>query len=533
MSNEQAAVTGTESPIGAVPGEPGPKDGAEVTQPEAVAALPDAAAPDANPVAVVPETAPQASATETEKPRLQLNPTVDPESMKAVPNVVVEVSPEVAEAAAVAAKPRIPSAEKVEIPHEKSLTLDASLEAEINSAMAGSQAALVAPEGQPPAAPSGEELKPGQKLKGRIQSVQTENIIVDLGPRASGLLQVKQYEGTKVPEVGATVDVVVDKFDPAEGLVHLRPAKGGVTKPQGDWSSVAEGQIVDCVVTKTNKGGLEVNISNLRGFMPASQIDFGFVQNMEQYVGQKLRVKISEVNPAKKSLVVSRRSFLDMERQELKSQAWGNLAVGQTHTGVVKTIKDYGAFVDIGGVDGLLHVGELSWSRVNHPKEILQEGQRIEVKILSIDQEKQKVSLGMRQLSADPWAVIADKYLPGTVIKAKVTKTTDFGAFVELEPNVEGLVHISELEHRRVVRVTDVVQSGQEVDLKVLAVDTEKRRISLSKKALIDRPQSEKKPSDEDQAPSKGTAYERKHKGPLRGGGTGSGGLLFGDPNAR
>jgi small subunit ribosomal protein S1 len=515
MSNEQAAVTGTESPTGALPGEPGPNDGAEVTQPEAVAAVPEA------------------SASETEKPRLQLNPTVDPESMKAVPNVVVEVSPEVAEAAVVAAKPAIPAAEKVEIPHEKSLTLDASLEAEINSAMAGSQAALVAPEGQPPAAPSGEELKPGQKLKGRIQSVQTENIIVDLGPRASGLLQVKQYEGTKVPEVGATVDVVVDKFDPAEGLVHLRPAKGGVTKPQGDWSSVAEGQIVDCVVTKTNKGGLEVNISNLRGFMPASQIDFGFVQNMEQYVGQKLRVKISEVNPAKKSLVVSRRSFLDMERQELKSQAWGNLAVGQTHSGVVKTIKDYGAFVDIGGVDGLLHVGELSWSRVNHPKEILQEGQRIEVKILSIDQEKQKVSLGMRQLSADPWAVIADKYLPGTVIKAKVTKTTDFGAFVELEPNVEGLVHISELEHRRVVRVTDVVQSGQEVDLKVLAVDTEKRRISLSKKALIDRPQSEKKPSDEDQAPSKGTAYERKHKGPLRGGGTGSGGLLFGDPNAR
>lgn len=490
------------------------------------------------PAAPAEQAAPAAAASGEERPRVQLNPTGSPEAMKAVPNVV-EAPPEVSaeDAAAVDAaisKPAPRPAEAVEIPRAASTAIDQDVEAEINAALAGTTVAPAAadPAAAPPA-PSGEELKPGQKLKGRIQSVQTENIIVDLGPRASGLLQIKQYEGAKVPEVGQTVDVVVDKFDPAEGLVHLRPAKGGVTRPQGDWTAVSEGMLVDCVITKVNKGGLEVNVSHLRGFLPASQIDFGFVQNMEQYVGQKMRVKITEANQSKRNLVVSRRAVLEEEKQEKKQQAWGQLAVGQTHSGVVKTIKDYGAFVDIGGVDGLLHVGELSWSRINHPKEVLQEGQRIEVKILSIDQDKQKVSLGMRQLSRNPWDTIAEKYLPGTVLKAKVTKTTDFGAFVELEPNVEGLVHISELEHRRVMRVTDVVQAGQEVDLKVLSVDLDKRRISLSKKALIERPQSEKKVADEDLAPSKGQAYERKHKGPLKGGGTGSGGLLFGDPNNR
>ncbi len=527
MSNEQDGVTQTpnEAPAASTPASPEPVVAGAAGQESAGQGSEGQAVP---------------SAGGEERPRVQLNPTGSPEAMKAVPNVVeppaAEVSPEVAAAVdAAISKPAPRPSEAVEIPRAAATTIDQDVEAEINAALAGTTVAPAATaEGAAaPAAPSGEELKPGQKLKGRIQSVQTENIIVDLGPRASGLLQVKQYEGAKVPEVGQTVDVVVDKFDPAEGLVHLRPAKGGVTRPQGDWTAVAEGMLVDCVVTKTNKGGLEVNVSHLRGFLPASQIDYGFVQNMEQYVGQKLRVKITEANQQKRNLVVSRRAVMEEERQEKKAQAWGQLAVGQTHSGVVKTIKDYGAFVDIGGVDGLLHVGELSWSRVNHPKEVLQEGQRIEVKILSIDQDKQKVSLGMRQLSRNPWDVVADKYLPGTVVKAKVTKTTDFGAFVELEPNVEGLVHISELEHRRVMRVTDVVQPGQEVDLKVLSVDLDKRRISLSKKALVEKPQSEKKPSDEDLAPSKGVPYERKHKGPLKGGGTGSGGLLFGDPNNR
>jgi small subunit ribosomal protein S1 len=514
MSNEQ------DQGIDAVPA-----SGTDTTTPVATEAVvpPDTPVVTEAPVAEAPSADVGEGAA---RPRVQLQSATD---MKAVPSLapdapVVDVETPQAVSAQV-----VPSGEPVAIPSKKDLSLEEGLEAEINAVMAGNATGpgVSKPPSEGGDAPTAEELKPGQKFKGRVQSVHADNIIVDLGPRASGLLQAKQFEEGKVPEVGATIDVVVEKYDPAEGLVHLRPGKVSVSKPQGDWNSVAEGQIVDCLVTKANKGGLEVNISHLRGFLPASQVDFGFVQSLDQYIGQKLRVKITEVNQAKRNLVVSRRAFLETERAEKKAEAWAGLSVGQTHSGVVKTIKDYGAFVDIGGVDGLLHVGELSWTRINHPKDVLSEGQRIEVKILGIDQDKQKVSLGMRQLTSNPWLTIAEKYAEGTIVKAKVTKAADFGAFVELEPGVEGLVHISELEHRRINRVTEVVQPGQEIELKVLSVDLEKKRIALSKKALIAKPESEKK-SEKPSEPAP-PPYERKNKGPLRGGGTGSGGgLLFG-----
>src|SRR6185295_1682472 len=216
---------------------------------------------------------------------------------------------------------------------------------------------------------------------------------------------------------------------------------------------------------KTNKGGLEVNVSNLRGFMPAGQVDLGFCSNLEQFVGQKLRVKVLDVNPAKKNLVVSRRSFLEIAAAEAREEAWKHLQVGMKMPGRVKTVKDYGAFVDIGGVDGLLHVSEISWGRIGHPKEVLSEGQEIEVVILGIDREKSKISLGMKQLQASPWQNIAERFPPDTIVQGKVTKTTEFGAFIQLEAGVEGMVHISELDHKRVHRVTDVVQVGKEVEV--------------------------------------------------------------------
>jgi len=313
--------------------------------------------------------------------------------------------------------------------------------------------------------------------------------------------------------------------------LHL--AKAVVSKPRGNWHEVIEGQIVDCMVTKSNKGGLEVSISNLRGFLLASQVSYGFVSNLEEYVGQKLRVKILEVNPQKKNLVVSHRAFLDIARAEMREEMWKKIEIGQVYTGTVKTIKDYGAFVDLGGLDGLLHVAELSWSRVHHPKDVLSEGHQVDVKVLGIDREKSKISLGMKQLTANPWQTMAENYPVGKVVHGKVTKTTDFGAFVELESGVEGLIHVSELDHRRVHRVTDFAEVGKELDVKVLSVDTEKKRIALSLKALTAKPEREgkEKKSDEDLAPGGGTAYERKRKSPLKGGGTGSGGLLFGNPN--
>jgi small subunit ribosomal protein S1 len=275
---------------------------------------------------------------------------------------------------------------------------------------------------------------------------------------------------------------------------------------------------------------LEVNVSNLRGFMPAGQVDLVYCSNLEQFVGQKLRVKVLEVNAAKKNLVVSRRSFLEIAAAEAREEAWKHLQVGMKLSGRVKTVKDYGAFVDIGGVDGLLHVSEISWNRIGHPKEVLSEGQQIEVVILGIDREKSKISLGMKQLQSSPWHNIAERFPPESVVHGKVTKTTEFGAFVQLEAGVEGMIHISELDHKRVHRVTDVVQVGKEIEVKILSVDPSKKRIALSLKALSARPEAPAKKSDEDLAPSGGALYERKRKEPLRGGGTESGGLLFGNP---
>jgi ribosomal protein S1 len=486
-------------------------------------------------------------------PRVQLNPTVDPEQARPVPSYYSPpagsppTEPEKPKPAPVTvAEPEpdpsatvVPSREKVEIP-ARVATLDSELEAEIDAALsgAGSLALGDIPEAEAGAAPTAPqpgvdenmELAPGAKVKAKVVAVHGDSVIVDVGARSSGVLPARTFEG-KLPAVGAILDAVVEKYDAAEGLIELLPARATVSKPAGDWNAIAEDQIVDCMVTKVNKGGLEVNISNLRGFLPAGQVDLMFCSNLEQFVGQKLRVKVIEVHAHKRKLVVSRRSFLEIALAELREEAWKTLDVGQKRTGTVKTLKDYGAFVDIGGVDGLVHVSEISWGRVSHPRDALSEGQQVEVVILSIDREKGKVALGMKQLQVSPWQGIIDRYPPQSTAHGKVTKTAEFGAFVELEPGIEGMVHISELDHKRVHRVTDVLQVGKEVDVKILTIDPEKKRIGLSVKALIARPEAAPKKTDEDLAPSGGAAYERKRKEPLKGGGTGSGGtLLFGKP---
>ena len=430
---------------------------------------------------------------------------------------------------------RVPTAEAAPaplVPDEFSVRskqqLDADLESEINAALegvsglsgAGGEAASAdsSPGGT---AKEAAQLQPGQKVKGKVVSVHGDNIIVDIGTRESGFIQVKQFDEGKAPEVGATIDVLVAKFDAAEGLVHLNPAKAGVSRPVGNWDELSEGQIVECTVTKSNKGGLEISVSNIRGFLPASQVELGFSSNLDQYVGQKVRVKVLEVNQQKRNLVVSRRAYLEIMAAEVREEAWKKLSVGQRLSGKVKTLKDYGAFIDIGGVDGLLHVGEMSWTRVRHPKDVLSEGQEVEVQIIGLDREKGKISLGMKQLASSPWDGIEIRFAPQTVVHGTVTRTTEFGAFVELEPGIEGMIHISELDHRRVPRVTDIVQ---------VSVDRDKKRIALSLKALTARPESQrKKVSDEDLAPGGGQAYERKRKGPLKGGGgTSPSGGLFG-----
>lgn len=411
--------------------------------------------------------------------------------------------------------------------------LDAALVAEIDAAMASSEmaeaatvsSAAVDEEDGTEEKPPEDQLESGQHLTGKIQSIHGDGVFLDLGYRSPGMVPLRQFVSGKKPEVGQRIEVLIDRIAAEEGLIYLNLPKG-LRRISGNWDSLSKGQIVDCIVNRTNKGGLEVTVSGLRAFLPSSQVDLGFVSELDPFVGQKLRVEVVEVNPKKRNLVVSRRAYLQIERKEQEGVFWQSAEAGQTFTGKVKTVKDYGVFVDLGAVDGFLHIGEMSWHRIKHPSELVKEGQTVDVKILSLDKEKKKISLGMKQLAQNPWTTAADKYPANNTVTGKVTRITDFGAFVELEPGLEGLIHVSELDHKRIRHASDVLKLQQVVTAQVLELDAERKRISLSLKALLARPEAPK-PIEEPVE-----AYQRKRKGPLRGGtgSTGPGGL-FGNPS--
>lgn len=432
-------------------------------------------------------------------------------------------------------RPDTPTASApVEIPTTDDLDVD--IEAEIASALVaetappvaetvdGSVAAVVAGAGAA-AAEEEEEFGPGSRVSGKVQHIHGDDVFVNAGMPADVLVGMKQFPEDKKPAVGDELNLVVESID-ADGLIRARIPEAR-TKTKGNWDGLAAGQVVDCQVTSTNKGGLQVSLANLKGFLPASQVDLGFVANMEEYVGQKLTVQITEVNPKKKNLVVSRKVLLLAEREEQQAGFWETLEVGSDHMGTVKTLKPYGAFVNLGPIDGFLHIGEISWSRIAHPNEVLNEGQQIQVRVIKIDKEKNRISLGMKQLAQNPWENLTEKYPSERVVNGKVTRVADFGAFVQLEPGVEGLVHISELAWRRVGGVAEVLKVGDEKDFQVLEVDPKRKRVSLSLKALEQKPESVKKAEAEEEA-----RPVRKPNPNLQGGmgGKSGAGGLFGNP---
>ena len=419
----------------------------------------------------------------------------------------------------------------VEIPKEDEL--EADLEAQITAAMSGDIAvpAAVTAEVAPEEAAAGKEIAVGSKVKGVVQAIHGGEIFLEAGLLHNIVLQVTQFAEGKQPSVGDQLDVIIDSAG-ADGLIKGRIPRAR-HRAGGNWESLAAGQVVDCLVTAVNKGGLQVTVSNLRAFMPASQVELGFAGNLEQYVGQKMSVQITEVNPKKRNLVVSRRALLQAERAEGETDFWTKVEAGQDYPGIVKTIKDYGAFVNIGPVDGFLHIGEISWSRINHPKDVLTEGQQIDVRILKLDQEKKRISLGMKQLAQNPWASAAERYAQGRNVTGTVSRLAEFGAFVELEAGLEGMVHISELAWRRVGSVGEILKVGETREFQVVEVDTKRKRVSLSLKALEKRPESAKPEKAEDQAPAAPEEPRKPRNTNLRGGtGTaGKGGGLFGNPS--
>jgi small subunit ribosomal protein S1 len=368
-------------------------------------------------------------------------------------------------------------------------------------------------------------LESDSRHNGRVVMIRKEDVFVELGGREQGILPLKQFD--EPPQVGDEVRVRVARFNREDGLYEL--ARMGSAASVADWSDLEEGMLVEARVTGQNTGGLECEVNHIRGFIPVSQVSLYRVDDLSEFVGEKLPCLVTECNPRRRNLVLSRRAVLEREQEEARKQLLESLEPGQVREGVVRKLVDFGAFVDLGGVDGLLHVSQLAWNRVNHPREVLHEGQHIQVKVESVDKESRRISLAYRDLFENPWDNVEMKYPVTTTVHGKVTKLMEYGAFVELEPGVEGLVHVSELSHKRVWRVSDVVKEGDEIDAVVLSVDREAQRISLSIKEMIEAP----KPAAKDESKPDETAPPPKRRKepskPLQGGlGRSTGGEKFG-----
>ncbi len=378
------------------------------------------------------------------------------------------------------------------------------------------------------AAEEGSEIPEGTRITGKVSKLYHDNVFVDLDRRKQGVVAVKQFDNRELPELGSQLDVVVARVGD-DGLYEL--TLPGAAIEVGNWEDVEEGQVVEVSITGSNKGGLECEVAGLRGFMPMGQISIYRVENPEEYVGQRITAVVTEANRDRRNLVVSHRAVMEREKAENRGKLLAELSVGQMREGIVRSLRDFGAFVDLGGVDGLIHVSKMSWDRVNHPSEVLQEGQQVKVKIERIDSDTGKIGLSYRESAENPWDNVESKYYVGAKVSGTVSKIMDFGAFVKLEPGVEGLIHISELAHGRVFRTSDVVSEGQQVEVKVLSVDRGKQRIALSLRALLEPP---KKAGDDEQEtdfapPPNAPKTPEKRKGELKGGiGGPSGGEQFG-----
>jgi small subunit ribosomal protein S1 len=333
-------------------------------------------------------------------------------------------------------------------------------------------------------------------LEGRVLRVDDEFVLVDVGYKSEGHIPRNEWdEHEPPPQVGDVVKVLLEEFEDAateeqRGLITLSKRKARRIE---DWlrvmESVREGDVVTGFVTRKIKGGLLVDISGVNVFLPASQVDIRRPRDIGDYCGRCIQCLVLKIDEARRNIVVSRRALIEQERAERKKQLMETLEVGQVRRGIVKNIADFGAFVDLGGIDGLLHITDMSWARIGHPSEMVQIDQEVEVQVLHIDRDREKIALGMKQRTASPWAKVADKYPVGTACRGSVVNVMSYGAFVKLEDGVEGLVHISEMSWtKRVSHPSELVKPGDEVDVVVLAINKEKQEISLGMKQTQQNP---------------------------------------------
>ncbi|HRJ51011.1 MAG TPA: S1 RNA-binding domain-containing protein, partial [Phycisphaerales bacterium] len=325
---------------------------------------------------------------------------------------------------------------------------------------------------------------------GKVVAVGPADIFIEFGPKELGVMTRMQFTEADLPKVGDTLDVVVQPRD-ADGLIPcLRP--GAVQK--ADWEFLEPGQTVEAKVTGVNKGGLELEVAGHRAFMPGGQVSIDRIPDLSVLIGEKLTCVVTRVDRAGKgNIVLSRRDLLAEERKQKAEAIKATLAVGQVLDGVVRKIMPFGVFVDIGGVDGLVHVSDLTYDRVAYGEKgiakVVQEGQAVKVQVLKIDPEGDRISLGMKQVQGDPFARTASELTEGADVTGRVKNIAEFGAFIEIAPGVEGLVHISEIDHKRIAKVSDVLKPDEVVQARILKIDGQTRRISLSIKALKPLPE--------------------------------------------
>jgi small subunit ribosomal protein S1 len=319
----------------------------------------------------------------------------------------------------------------------------------------------------------------GTELVGTVVGISDDDVFLEFGPKSQGVLPRTQFGKKEPVEIGRRVDVVVEKVDPDSGLIQVN-RKGAIQR--ATWTNLAVGNLVEGRATGLIKGGLEIDLKGIRAFMPGSQADIHPMKDISVLLNQNIKCEVIELNRKHKNVIVSRRKVLEREMEQQREQLKAELQEGQLRKGIVRRITEFGAFVDLGGIDGLLHIRDISWGTVDKVTDVLSVDQEIEVMVLKIDKKKDRISLGLKQALPDPWQGVAERYPVNEKVKARVVRLADFGAFAEVEPGIEGLIPISEMSWGRIRNVSEAVSAGDVVDCVIIRAEPEKRRIALSMK---------------------------------------------------
>ena len=356
-------------------------------------------------------------------------------------------------------------------------------------------------------------INEGEVVSGKVVRVDKDEVLVDIGYKSEGVIPVSELSIRRSVnpadevQLGDSIDALVMTKEDAEGRLILSKKRARFEMAWKRIEGAAEsGEPVEGTVIEVVKGGLILDLG-VRGFLPASLVDIRRVQDLDEFMAQQLRCKVIELNRSRNNVVLSRRAVLEEERREMRQAILDRLSPGDVVEGTISNIVDFGAFVDLEGIDGLIHISELSWSHVNHPSELLEIGQEVRVKVLDIDRDRQRISLGLKQTQSDPWQQVVDTYQQGDVVEGRVTKVVTFGAFVEVVPGVEGLVHISELATHHVENPREIVQQGESVRAKIIEMDADRRRLSLSLKR-VEEGEASRPGIGEESAPDLGLSEE-------------------------